>query len=123
MMVEFSDIRLQRFDSMVTLSRVFAGVSKKDLQEIRKICGFGYRKDSRAEECMQELNRLIGGYGVQNIRGDYVNGFWQDTVMLYVNMGDTYSTTVVFDTQRRRFYVTSYGDYVEFLQRNGVCVM
>ena len=36
----------------------------------------------------------------------------------YLNTGDPYTLTVLFDSQTEQFYITSYGDYVEMLERN-----
>lgn len=71
---------------------------------------------------MEEINKILGGFGVEAIRGEWKNGYWCDIVATYVNRGDTYSTTVLhvrgesqFD-DRGRFIVSSWGDFVE---RNG----
>jgi hypothetical protein len=37
----------------------------------------------------------------------------------YVNMGDTYDTTLLLDTRKDRFLVTSWGDFVESEERQG----
>jgi hypothetical protein len=65
------------------------------------------------EERMDKINEVINGYGVEAIRGDSNNRYFMDTVGLYVNMGDTYALTVVYDTQKNGFYITTWGDWVE----------
>lgn len=72
-------------------------------------------RDRAAETVMDEINRLMGGYGVENIEATDGEGgrFWQDTVALYVNMGDTYTTTVVYDVDSGSLQITSMGDWIE----------
>lgn len=59
-------------------------------------------------------NNLLEGHGIEAIRGEYhVNNYYHDIVALYVNMGDTYNLTLLYDTDRGKFYVTTMGDWVE----------
>ena len=71
------------------------------------------------EDAMQEINDLIGGYGVESISDEqiYVSKFWFNTVAIYVNMGDSYVTTILYDTQSDKFDCTTYGDFVEEMER------
>ena len=64
---------------------------------------------------MEALNQVLGGFGVEAIQPDgaYVDSFWRDTVALYVNNGDTYKPTVLYNTCKANFRLTSWGDYVE----------
>ena len=69
------------------------------------------------DEWMKYANKELHGYGIEPIRkeGAYVDKYYYDIVGLYVNMGDTYDKTIVFDTENRQFLITSYGDFVEKL--------
>ena len=72
--------------------------------------------DMRPGERMEAISNLIGGYGVEAIRGNWQNGYWCDIVANYVNVGDTYNLTVMHvrgDSQAGRFIVSSWGDWVE----------
>lgn len=56
----------------------------------------------------------LGGHGVEAIRGrNFDRGYWADIVALYVNMGDTYALTFVYDVELEKLFVTSWGDWVE----------
>jgi len=64
---------------------------------------------------LEAINILIGGHGVE--------GFPDPDDMTasgleYVNMGDTYTTTVVY--WKGRFMITTWGDVVEGLERQGI---
>ena len=67
------------------------------------------------EIAMEMFSELLEGHGVESIRceGEHVDNYYFDTVFTYVNMGDTYDMTVVYDTANRRFMATSWGDLVE----------
>lgn len=58
---------------------------------------------------------MEGAYGVEAIRReDYqVDNYYHNIVALYVNVGDPYSTTVVYDTEEEEFFICGYGDWVE----------
>jgi hypothetical protein len=71
-----------------------------------------------AEKAMEFANKALDGHGVEAIRGDYhVDNYHYDIVATYVNMGDTYNATILYETETGRFLVTSYGDWVEKNQR------
>lgn len=71
----------------------------------------------RADKALDEINEIIGGHGVEAINGDHhVDNYYGDTVALYVNTGDTYNSTVLYETEEGRFFVTSFGEWVEAYQ-------
>lgn len=84
-----------------------------------KACRMALRRTVKlpSEERLEAINKLLHGYGTEAIRGNWQNGYWCDIVACYVNVGDTYGTTVVqvrFDYGRgSMFRVCSYGDWVE----------
>lgn len=68
----------------------------------------------RVDEALELANKVIGGFGVEAIRGDWHDRYYQDIVFLYVNTGDTYNATVVYDCVADRWYPgASWGDLVE----------
>jgi hypothetical protein len=73
------------------------------------------RGDSnKADKVLEEVDRLINGHGIEAIRDEDVNDrYYGDVVALYVNTGDTYNATLLYDTDRSEFYVTSWGDWYE----------
>ena len=65
------------------------------------------------DDALDTVNTLIGGYGVEAIRDDEWTTYYLDIGLLYVNAGDPYITTIVYDTRKQNFYCTSWGDVVE----------
>jgi hypothetical protein len=62
---------------------------------------------------LEEINTILKGFGVESMRDKQHRPYYQDIGLLYVNMGDTYATTICFDTRKRRFFVCSMGDFIE----------
>ena len=74
-----------------------------------------YNKPSREEMVMCAFNEILEGYGIEAIRDEnvWIDGFHMDIVAVYVNMGDSYTTTILLDHEENEYVVTSYGDWVE----------
>jgi hypothetical protein len=68
------------------------------------------------EQAMDRIDEILHGYGVESIRGNTWDGFWTDCIALYVNMGDTYTPTVLYDVNKDVFVVTDWGTWVEINQ-------
>jgi len=73
---------------------------------------------SSAEEiyrAMDSVDKLMGGHGVETLQDEnaYVDSYWRNAIALYVNMGETYQTTLLYDTESSVFLITSYGDFYE----------
>jgi hypothetical protein len=68
-----------------------------------------------AENAMDAANKYLEGYGVESItdENEFVDNYFRDAIGIYVNMGDTYTKTIVYDTKNKQFLATSWGDFVE----------
>lgn len=63
---------------------------------------------SPQELVMSALNDMIDGFGIEAIR----NPDNSDHILAtYVNTGDTYSVTVVYDHERDEYVLTTWGDW------------
>lgn len=92
---------------------------------VQKWCRQCYNTPSLVERQMCALNEILGGHGVEAIQEgdgyirrrrfhhDYDRHFWRDTVLLYVNQGDTYAPTLAYDVREDRFIITSWGDWYD----------
>lgn len=69
------------------------------------------------DRTMRIANDELGGHGIESIRDDEWDNYYCDIGLLYVNMGDAYTDTLVYDTRSGRFRVTSWGDIVERNER------
>jgi hypothetical protein len=76
--------------------------------------------DMKISDAMEVINYLLQGHGIEAIRGsEWHSHYWQDTAILYVNRGDTYTPTIVYDVEKERFECTSWGAWVESAQSHG----
>ncbi len=75
-------------------------------------------RDAKLEAC----NVLLEGHGIEAIRGEWQNGYWCDIKCVYINQGDTYAATILYDRDHG-WQVTSYGDWIEALERKGESVL
>lgn len=67
---------------------------------------------------LSAISEVIDGYGVESITSNrYIDNYYQYCCLQYVNMGDTYENTVVYDTERSLYYIMSYGDWVETYEK------
>ena len=72
-----------------------------------------YEEDkSTLQQTMEEANVIIDGHGVEYIRHKKDSSKFAFGIE-YVNMGDTYRTTLLFDHAVGSFKVGSWGDIVE----------
>ena len=62
---------------------------------------------------------MLEGFGREAILLHSTSGKWDDVSLEWVNMGDTYNTTVLHDSDKDVFYITTWGDMVEYYERKG----
>lgn len=75
-------------------------------------------------DALELASQFMNGYGVEVIRGDgHWDGFYGDIEAEYVNMGDTYMTTIVFDCRRGIYQIMCYGEWIEIAERRGVKIL
>lgn len=94
--------------------KIDAKVAKEIISIIKSSTG-----GRSAEAAMAKIDKLIEGYGVESLQPEnaHVNSFWLSTVALYVNMGDTYTATIIYDTENKKWYLTTWGDFLEIWER------
>lgn len=78
-----------------------------------------YNPPNELEEKMKALNELIDGFGIESSRmeGYYKNHYWSDCICLYVNQGESYALTIVYDVVNDQFEFTSWGDWIEAMEQ------
>lgn len=88
-----------------------------------KTCDYYKYRDTDAMfgtdcECrLAALDELLTTCGVETIdTSEHIDRYWFHCRACYLNTGDTYNTTILFDTKKDRFYLTSWGDFVESLE-------
>jgi len=117
----------RRFASVKFLESVFPNLPRRNALAIRDIvkgylnpreipevehCFRGFHHDpDRVYAKLIALNFYLDGHGVEAIREEK-SGLGK-VVAEYVNTGDTYNTTILYNVKSQNFYVTTMGDFVE----------
>ena len=71
-----------------------------------------FMQAGKPRAALDYANTLMGGEGIEYAPSSE-DGPTQFTGLDYVNMGDTYDTTLIYDRKKRRFVVGARGDLVE----------
>lgn len=89
------------------LRALLKGEVKTDSYEsVRYLLDECHHRPSYAHRLMTALNEILEGYGVETLyKGPYL-------VAEYVNMGDTYNTTIIRNYDTGSILITCMGDYV-----------
>jgi len=83
-----------------------------------------YAKDAEGDpDAVDELFAMVeetiaqageyATFGVEAIRGEWHDRYYGNIVALYINTGDTYSCTLLYDCVKERFHVMDWGTFVE----------
>jgi hypothetical protein len=94
-----------------TLREVLSGkLDPETFDSVRRLPD-GYRWLDKA---LEAANEILGTYGVEAIQSEtsWVP-YWMDIVALYLNAGDTYNPTLLYNRLTGTLNLTTYGDFVE----------
>lgn len=80
------------------------------IQKLTQVHGYN---SEHVDTVLALANTLLEGFGVEKIDGPHVDHYYMNINILYVNLGDTYTPTVLYDTLLNRFFICSWGDYIE----------
>jgi hypothetical protein len=72
----------------------------------------------KVNAAMELADTTIRGHGVEEIVGFRNSSQEMKTVALYVNTGDIYNGTIIYDCLADKLYVGTYGDWVEWREKN-----
>ena len=88
----------------------------KSVQHLRKQC---FNPPDRVNEQLEAINELTDGCGIESIRidGYHHSNYWTDCIGLYINMGDTYLLTIIYNVIDNQFEFSSWGDFYESKQK------
>ena len=85
-----------------------------DYRSVREWVSKCYNRPRYQERLDVAVNEVLEGYGSEAI---FAGGLCP--VVTYVNMGDTYAVTLVYDYRRHEWLLTSWGDWIESEERKG----
>jgi len=110
-----AEVAMRHIPSYKTLRKSFGSYySDKELRALRALLVDWRDEEIKRTQMLETASNILKGYGVEYLRSE--NGRAR---AYYVNMGDTYETTLVLDIPRERIWITSWGDWVEAEERDG----
>ena len=86
-----------------------------DCQTVKEWIAMCLRPPSAISKLMCALDEVLDGFVVECLFGDSIE--FPD--MEYVNLGDAYNTTIIYDHITLTFKIQSWGDWVEVAERAG----
>lgn len=110
--MEYKDLNLSDEQTQQVKGLIEGTINPSFYTDVRSWISQCYHKPKDESLIMCALNQVMEGYGVEDIRGEWRNGYCGDIVAEYVNMGDAYAPTVVYHRDEG-FMIASYGDAVE----------
>jgi len=81
-----------------------------EFESVRSWVSQCYNPPSWQEQVERALNEVLDGWGIEAIWG-VEDELWP--IAVYINMGDTYNTTLLYDYRSQTWRVTTWGDFVE----------
>lgn len=68
------------------------------------------------DDLLTQAKSIIEGEGVESITAEdvYVNSYYRDIIALYINKGDSYDTTILYDTYMNRVEIVAWASWYEW---------
>ena len=85
----------------------------ESVQQRHKEC---YHSPDRIDCILTACNELIDGHGTESIEVSselFQDRYYWNSIGIYVNLGDTYITTIIYNTVDQLFEITNWGDYYQ----------
>ena len=87
----------------------------KQIKDVQRYIDHCYNMPNDLDIKMFAIDLLLQAFGIETINDEnvYVNHYWQNCIALYINVGESYMHTIVYDTQEKEFILTTYADFIE----------
>ena len=105
------------FGETVTVKTLIEAFPKLEYEDARRLLDLvdKVNSDRDVEHVMEIANEMLDGHGVEALNDEraHRDSFWQDAIASYVNLGDPYVTTILYDTENSTFLIGNWGDFLE----------
>jgi hypothetical protein len=98
-----------RLPSLKTITKRFPHLNEDDVKEVRRILE---NYCHRPIVCLKKLNPVLDGCGIEYI-ADVADDYHDCHGLEFINMGDPYVSTFVYDHRTERLFISCLGDVVE----------
>lgn len=90
------------------------GLEAPEAKELARALKEAAGSPEAVDAVLDKTSTRLDGFGVEVVNGDYqVDRYYFSIVLLYINRGDTYDDTLLYETDTEKFYVGSWGDWAE----------
>ena len=98
-----------RLPSIKTIAKRFPHLIEDDVKEVRRILeNYCYCPIA----CLEKINPVLDGCGIE-YTADVEDDQHDSYGLYYVNMGDPYVSTFIYDRRTGRLFISCWGDVVE----------
>ena len=58
------------------------------------------KRNKTVDDILERMNKALGGYGISPLtdESEWISHYYQNIIGLYVDMGDSYRPTLIYDT-------------------------
>jgi hypothetical protein len=88
------------------------GLTRGQAAHLRRLMS-GAETTTAIDAALETANVYLTAHGIEAVRDGGWSNYWLDTGLLYVNMGDCYIPTIIFDSRKQRFECCCLGDIAE----------
>jgi hypothetical protein len=102
-------------DTAVQLRALIKGrIDPATFETVRTWIGQCHNEPAHIEKVLCAANELIDGFGIEVIRSSKIwSHYWCDTRFVYINAGDVYAPTLVFNTVAQTFCISCMADLAD----------
>src|SRR5574339_845628 len=105
------------------LKEAFPKIWEETLPFAVQILNKPYDGEKYIQNRLEELNDILACHGIIDIKEteecNYLS-FYSGIITLFLNSGDIYCSTILYEVKTKKFYVTTEADYREFLEENNI---
>lgn len=97
-------------------------VTENTAKLIKKTC-LTANTPNDVDYAMEKVQILLEGHSIESLECnnvDYWKPYYMNIYALYINEGDTYIPTLIYEVPTHTFYLTTVGDYIEAKEYKGI---
>ncbi len=108
-------------DTAVQLRAVIKGrINPADFETVRTWIKQCFHEPAHIEQVLCAANEIMDGFGIEVIRSSKSwQTYWCDARYVYINAGDVYASTLVFNTLAQTFTIACMADLADRLATAG----
>ena len=81
-------------------------------EAVQRLIKSSYHTPSHQSQVLEACNEILEGHGVEALTGEYLDSPHGNIQACYINMGDSYLPTLIWDCMEERWSVDCVADFV-----------